>query len=407
METEAPSIEQDLELLSADLAEPEVEEVVEETEESEETSEDKVEEKVDETEEEAPESTKDLPPHERPTIAQLKTAYPDIFKKFPSLRDVYFREREFSEIYNSVSEAREASENSSQLAELRGEVLSGSADKLFNTINTADKAALGKLAGNVLDSLYKISPDLHWKATVPLLENVVKSFYSEGQRKQDETYINSALWLAEYLFNDPQVATGQKTLLPPKTDSKLDDERKRLEDDRKKYDESKDLDFRIGVVESYSSELKKLVLERGQGNRPKLDPDGNFSQFIKDSIQEKTIAEVDRQMTEDKAHIKYMNSLWQRAKTEGYRGDWKAKIISASLARAKPLVASVRAKYVSEALGTSSAINNQKGEKLQKAASRKELSSKSVPDNKPIDPRKVDWNKTSDMDILNGTVSYK
>src|SRR5258708_40226989 len=50
---------------------------------------------VEETLEQHVESTH---PFDRPSIKQLEEAFPGLMKKFPSLRDMYFREAEYSKI---------------------------------------------------------------------------------------------------------------------------------------------------------------------------------------------------------------------------------------------------------------------------------------------------------------------
>src|SRR6266478_5507266 len=64
-------------------------EVPEETEEVEGEVEEVIEE-VEETEE-VPENLETTHPFDRPSIKQLEEAYPGLMKKFPALRDMYFR----------------------------------------------------------------------------------------------------------------------------------------------------------------------------------------------------------------------------------------------------------------------------------------------------------------------------
>src|SRR5690349_5181558 len=53
----------------------------------------------------------DEPLHERPTFAQIKAKYPDILKDFPSLRSIYYREQQFSDLLPTPADAKEAAEN--------------------------------------------------------------------------------------------------------------------------------------------------------------------------------------------------------------------------------------------------------------------------------------------------------
>ena len=40
--------------------------------------------------------------YDRPTVKQIKDKYPDFFKSFPQLRDMYFRESEFSKVFPTI-----------------------------------------------------------------------------------------------------------------------------------------------------------------------------------------------------------------------------------------------------------------------------------------------------------------
>src|SRR5215471_9558495 len=65
------------------------------------------EEKDEEEEEEKKLAAK--PPYDRPTMQELREAFPDLFKKFPSMRDVFYREQEFTQIFPTIEDAKEAS----------------------------------------------------------------------------------------------------------------------------------------------------------------------------------------------------------------------------------------------------------------------------------------------------------
>lgn len=348
--------------------------------------------------------------HERPTVAQLSEA--GVFKRFPSLRDVYFREKAFTEIFPSVSDAKLAAESSETLIGLQEKVTSGDAGELFKAIREVDEKSLENISGTILNSLYKISPDLHWKAAAPLLQNVVRGFYQEGIRSQNEDLQNAAQHLALFLFGEAEVAKGTKSVVQDKPTEKSE-EQKKFEAERSQFQIDKFSSFSKALTSEAQEGLSKLVLERGAGNRLKIDPDGNFSQFIKDSISEKILKEVDKALTSDNAHMRYMNSLWSKAKRDGYSGEWKATITTAYLARAKSLVPAIRAKLVSEALGTSSAVNGHKTEAVEKLNGRKEKelsqgrTNRNGTEMKNYNAKQVDWSQTSDEDFLNDRVVMK
>lgn len=373
----------------------------EEPKEPKEPKEDEEEEKPPEEDEEDKE-TKDKPPvHDRPTMQQLRTEFPDLFKKFPSLRDIYYREQEFTQIFSTIEDAKEASGYSTAFNQLVEKVTNADTEGIFNAIKETDQGAFNKISENLLPTLYKISPDLHWKATLPLMQNLVRGFYVEGQRRNDENIKNSADYLSDFIFGDVKVARGEKNVVPPKQE----------ETEEQKQFNSEKAKFYVDRVESFTNSIRSQsedTLRRSIAQN--LDPDNVFSDFIKDTITGKVLSEIDKQLVADKSHMQYMNSLWEKAKKDGFNDDWKSRILSAYLARAKSLVPSIRAKYVSEAQGTSSRAAEKKREIAEKNGSRREPGTAgrtSRESNLPIEAKRVDWRRTSDMDLLEDRVTFK
>src|SRR5437763_300329 len=73
----------------------------------------KVEGKVEEEEDKGPEKEEEEEEEEhgivgRPTFKDIKAKYPNLFKDFPDLRDMVFRERDYSELFPTVEDAKEA-----------------------------------------------------------------------------------------------------------------------------------------------------------------------------------------------------------------------------------------------------------------------------------------------------------
>jgi hypothetical protein len=365
-----------------------------------------VEEEEDEEKAEEAEEIKDLAPHERPTFKDLTKAYPDIFKKFPTLRDMYFREQAYSQVFPSLDDAKEAASNNEVLTTMRDSLFSGDIGKVLTAVKDSDPKAMDSIAGNIMKQIYDISPDLHWKAATPLLENVIRSFYKDGKKNGNENMMNAAEHLSNYLFGDDTgaVAKGEKTFV------KTVEKNTEVEDERKKFNQEKDTSFRIGIVDEIGKGLKSLVLSTDKNGNLRLDPDGVFSKFIKDTITDKVMNEVDRLMTDDKTHMAYMNSLWEKARKAGHTGDWNARLKDAYLARAKSLVPQVRAKFVSEALGTTSEVNKRRAEKSEKNGSRKESSggrASGGSNGLAHSSKDIDWSSTSDLDFLNDNVKLK
>ena len=398
--------------LGADLAElsaeePEEETPVEETpsEGADETVEAPDEEESEEepSEDKEPEPVETFHPFTRPSIKQINEAYPDLFKKFPSLREMYFREAEYSKVFPTVDDAKEAFENSESYNTIRSDVFEGNGVKFLTAIKEVDDKSLNRFSGTLLGTLYKVSPESFWRAANPLIEDVARNMYAKGVKEGNENLQNSAKWLSDYFFGNTEIAEGKKT-------SAVKDESPEVNEERKKFDDERHTIFRSGIETDVRSQLVNLInATDAKSGKSRLDPDGIFSKFIKDTVIDRVITELGTQLSADKDHIKFMDSLWEKARRNGRTDADKARIISAYLARAKSLIPTLRSRYVSEAMGHNERRSNKAKEITDRTGARKDISSGRASNGKEknYDPRSINYSKSSDLDILNDNITYK
>lgn len=355
-----------------------------------------------EEEEKAPEV---FHPFARPSIKEVTEAFPEIFKKFPSLRDMYFREAEYSKILPTIEDAKEAAENSENYNTIRNDIFEGNGSKLFSGIRDADEKALDTFSTTILPTLFQVRPQAFWSAANPLIEDVARNMYQKGTREGDDNLKNAALHLSQYFFGTVEIAEGKRTSIKLK-----EPEDNKVKDEKEAWDQEKYQDFRGGIERDVHKQLVDLINEKHpKTDKSRLDPDGVFSKFIRDTIIEKIINDLGEQLTADQNHIKFMDSLWDKAKRNGRTDSDKARIMSAYLARAKSLIPTLRSKYVSEALGQnvrrslkSKDINEKATTRVDSAAGRPSSGHRNG-----YNPRNINYSKTSDLDILNDDITYK
>ena len=387
---------------SADLAELNDETTVEEAPEEVEYEEEEPEESEPEAEEPEQEQFADHP-FERPSLRTINEAYPDFFKKFPAMRDMYFREAEYSKIFPTVEDAKEANENNSAFQNIRQDLFTGDGSRLLNAVKNQDPKALQRFAGSFLTTLLKVDNDSFWRAANPLVEDIARGMMQKGMYEQNESLQNAARYLSHYFFGNIEVAEGKKTTLQqeqPQSD---------VSKERETWENQKQMEFRGTIERDLRGQLNDAILGADpRTGRSKLDPNDVLSPFIRQTIIERVIADIGSTLQSDSNHIRYMDSLWDRARTNGRTDNDKDKIIQAYMSRARALAPQLRSKYVSEALG-----------RRVRQASDKIRVSESIPGRTPnvgrtsrngsanVNPKSIDYRKTSDYDILNDDIKYK
>lgn len=404
LENSTTSIGNDLEDLNDETTQVEQSEIEGEIQEEDEEPDEDIE---SDDEPPEPEETPEISTHpfERPSLKSVEEKFPGLLKAFPSLRDMYFREAEYSKIFPTIDDAKEADENNIAFNSIRESIYQGDGNKLFSAIKETGDKELEKFSTNILPTLFKVHPQSFWRAANPLVEDIARNMFNKGNKENNESLKNAALYLSDYFFGNTEIAEGKKTSI-----IKVEDNSE-VNKEREKFDNERGTAFRSGIENDVRSELIKLI----EGSDPKtgknrLDPDSVFSPFIKTTIIDRIISDLGSQLTSDKDHIKFMDSLWSSSKRNGRTDKDKVRIISAYLARAKSLIPSLRSKYVSEALGQKTRVSSGTKKKSEEISSRSDsgtLGRGSNGKEKNYNPKSIDYSKTSDADILNDNIRYR
>jgi len=145
--------------------------------------------------------------------------------------------------------------------------------------------------------------------------------------------------------------------------------------------------------------------------RQGLDPSGVMPERMKASIVQDVINEMNSTLSKDPMHARKMQGLWKRASMDSYSRASKEAIVSTYLSGARPLLRDLRNRIRAEYMGQD---GKNKNERLSPSPAKKrtfEGSSKRVDSRRDrlqvLDPKKIDYNRTSDMDILDGRVTPK
>ena len=310
--------------------------VLGEKEEEEEEEKDEDEEEEEEEEEEPKSATPDILPN-RPSFKEIQAKFPNIFKEFPELRNVYFREKAFSDLFPSVADAKDASEKLGAMNELESQVMSGQSFGILEAIG--DRTTLRKFAMGFLPTLLMKDKDVYIEATKPVLINIIRNVYAAGVQAKDENLKNSAHRLSMHYFQSAQIPEFEKT--GPKED---DPERQSLEEEKRQFYGRIEGEFRNDAFSSAERSFKKEI-------EHSLDPNNVLTPFLRNALIKTVYEETGEALEEDGTHMAMMQSLWEKAKRAGFPREFKARIVNAYLGRARALMPAIRRKRLAEALG--------------------------------------------------------
>lgn len=361
-----------------------------------------------ESEEEIEGEDKPVLPHERPTLTDIKKEYPEFFKKFPALRDMMYREQEYTTLFPTVEDAKEAQAENESFINLRNDIFQGDGKSFVSALKDSD--GLEKFSNNFLDNLAQSDKEVHWKVISPVLQNAARAAYRAGIKSGNENLAYSAQWFADYLFGaggigkqvDPeivQVLEGKRSVVPETKKEEKPPVNKELNDWKIERAQNFSNDVNVEVQKSIETEIDKGLTDRG------------LSKIEIKALRQEILDEVVKNIAADKRHMGYIDSMWKNAIKNGFKPTDKSSLISASLARASSLIPSVRRRLLTEALKESKSEGIRQREVVDKVNSRREPGNSGRPSrssNGSVPSAKaVDWKKTSDMDFLSGNFKTK
>jgi hypothetical protein len=384
---------QDLADLDAPESEPETDDEEAEVEKDEAALEDDDEEK-EEPEAEAEGEEKDDDKEEvveakgPATLKDIKAKYPNLFKEFPQLKSAFFLTPQFLEIFPDTESAKEAAEKVNEYNALEQTLVArGDPRLLVNTLGENNPKALRKIVENFGEAVRAVSPDDYIALSAPIIEELIYHAAKHGVKTGNKNLELAARHLANFVYaNGGDIPDISKRAAR----SEPSDAEKQLVKEREGY-QQKEFTRALGEVGiAASNDLDRIL-----GN--KLD---GLTSFEKRAIMKDARAEVDRSLGADKAFQNSLRALWARAADGGYSDEAKSRIKRAWLDRARLIAPGIRNRLRQEALG---ARNPSKGDSEKSGQKRPFMGQGAKTNGKApgfSNPKKIDWAKTSDRDIL-------
>lgn len=326
----------------------------------------------------------------KPSWSKVSEKYPNFFKEFPEVREALGREKAYNEVFpEGVEQARASVENAKDFSFFEERVMEGDAREFLTVIKDAGKTDMVKFVDNFLPALKEVNPQLHLEVVAPVLIETIQTIYQAGRRAGNENLQNAAEHIADYLFGNLKIASGEvKIPGRKKEDEEKNPEKEELQRERESFRRER-LDSAVSEVDSRSIERLKNMIEL-----PEDLTNFQIKHIINDIIQE-----VDNNLSKNSTHVNEVTRLWQLAEKHGFDTNSRLKIISTYVNNAKEILPEIRRKVLANA--------GIKQRERKESRPEPNGGSRSGGSSSRHSGRKVDWSKTSDEDLFSGKATYK
>lgn len=331
-----------------------------------------------------------------PSIRGLKKDYPDIFKKHPEVRVAIAEHSQFRNIFTSPKEAQEAADTQDSFAQISDALVDrGDFGFLFDEVSKADPAAAARLAKNILPALEEKNRELYYDIVDEPITRFVAAAYSKAKREGNKNLENSALhFWRTFMGRDGMPGVSQ---------SGPDPREKEFEDRKNQFETTRYRETQSSVNGDIVTGLTPLI-ER------EIDPNNKLQPTLRRALLSELTRLIDEDLTGDTNHMRRMDRLWANARRASYAKGHTSRIISAYLERAKQVLPKHARKVREEnKLKTGQPSGNGQSRENNEPPPRPHGHG-NAPRPRTIrdaNPRSIDWNKTSDMDLLSGKATLK
>ncbi len=270
----------------------------------------------------------------------LEKKFPAIFDAFPSLRGVIYREKQYADVFATIDDAKEAATKINGMERLEDSLLSGSSELLFDGLKRANPKAYESFSDNFLPTLYKQDRESYLRITKPIITGIIKNAIKEGRELGNKNLEYSGMHLSNYIFG---------RAIPedePVKDTQPSPDQQQLEAEKRAWAQARKVEFEDGIGSDAGTKLKSEISKL-------IDPGKAMKSFERTAAIKEVERLIGAELEKDKQHMSIMNSLWSRAQKERFAADWKPRIISAYLGRARQLLPAVIRQVRNEVLGES------------------------------------------------------
>lgn len=325
-------------------------------------------------------------------IKDIEKKYPKLFKEFKPLRSAVLRDGAFSQVFGTPREAAESAQLNEDFRVFEHEILSGNNEKVLKAIKDTNAEGYDRFVANFLPALQQQDEKAYTKVTLPIVADVLRRVAETGIARNDKNLVHSAKHIASLIWPSHKGAIPEFDTTPDKKSPELEERERRLVEKERAL-EHRDMSAFVGNVKGTSERLLRRRIEKG------LDPNKVLTTFLRNSVIEKTMGEVQELLNEDQRFNLVMQKTFDRARRSGFSSEYRTRMVGTFIGRANQLIGPIRRRLLMAALGK--ADRNEGGERppVRRAIGE---GSASGGRERAIKASDIDFGRSSDLDILSG-----
>lgn len=267
----------------------------------------------------------DAPPRKK----EILKAFPELFKKFPWMEKMMYRDRQYTELFGSFDDAKEASERVAELEAFEQDLSRGSTEKVLARIKEVDKAAFDRIVDNYLPTLAKVDIEAYREVAGNIGKQIISDLANEAQARLgagDKDTANTLRLMAsnlnQFLFNTTKFEAPK-----PRSQGQSEEEL-RLERERLEFVQERFTTVRNDMQAKVDKVLRATIADY-------IDPKGEMSSYEKRNATQDALRNLHMSIREDRNFMKMFDKLWDSAFADKFSQASQDRIRKAYLGKSR------------------------------------------------------------------------
>jgi hypothetical protein len=261
----------------------------------------------------------DAPPRKKEIIKE----YPEIFKKFPFLEKMMYRDREYTQLFGSFDDAKEVAERAESFNSFETQLLKGDTVEILKSVKDTDEKAFNIIVDDYLPNLAKVDKDAYFHVVGNLNRKLIMEMVQEANETNNDDLKSAALLVNQFVFG-----TSKFTAPVNKVDRTIKPENDEVEAERLSFVKERFETSRDDLQTRVDNTLKATISDY-------IDPRAQMSAYIKKNAVADAMKILTDSIGSDSSVVSNLDRLWKAAFDAKFSKDSLNRIQSFYLSKAK------------------------------------------------------------------------
>lgn len=275
-----------------------------------------------------------------PRKKEILKEYPELFKKFPFLEKMMYRDRQITELFGSFDDAKEVAERSENFSAFESQLLSGDTKEILRGVKEADPKAFDAIVDDYLPALAAVDKDAYFHVVGNLNKRLIMEMVQEANDTNNEDLKQAALLVNQFVFGTAKfTAPANRIEKTKESDTAKDEvEQERLNFAKERFETSRD-ELQTRVDNTLRATISSYI-----------DPKNVMSSYVKKNAISDAMKILSSAIASDEGTVRSLDKLWRAAFEDKFSKNSLGKIQSYYLSKAKGNLKNAIIKARTEAL---------------------------------------------------------